>query len=163
MSLESVKKYLANYGLDGRVLEFRTSSATVEEAAAAAGVEPARIAKTLSFLADGQPLLICLAGDCRVDNAKYRKTFGVKARMIPGDDVARFTGHAPGGVCPFALPAGVKVYLDVSLRRFKSVFPACGSSSSAIELSPGELMEVLPDAAWVDVGKSTLPAGKDLP
>lgn len=153
MSIEKVRTYLAQYGLDGRILEFETSSATVELAAAAAGCEPARIAKSLSFLVDGRAILVVAAGDAKVDNAKYKAQFGTKAKMLSPDQVTEMVGHAVGGVCPFGIKDGVKVYLDESLKRFETVFPACGSGNSAIELSIGELERHSGYTAWVDVCK----------
>lgn len=153
MSIEKVRTYLAQYGLDGRILEFETSSATVELAAAAAGCEPARIAKSLSFLVDGRAILVVAAGDAKVDNAKYKAQFGTKAKMLSPDQVTEMVGHAVGGVCPFGIRDGVQVYLDESLKRFETVFPACGSGNSAIELSIGELERHSGYTAWVDVCK----------
>ncbi len=154
MSIEKVRTYLAQYGLDGRILEFETSSATVELAAAAAGCEPARIAKSLSFLVDGRAILVVAAGDAKVDNAKYKAQFGTKAKMLSPDQVTEMVGHAVGGVCPFGINQGVAVYLDASLRRFATVFPACGSSNSAIELSILELESASRYQQWVDVCKN---------
>lgn len=153
MSIEKVRTYLAQYGLDGRILEFETSSATVELAAAAAGCEPARIAKSLSFLVDGRAILVVAAGDAKVDNAKYKAQFGTKAKMLSPDQVTEMVGHAVGGVCPFGINQGVAVYLDASLRRFATVFPACGSSNSAIELTIAELEKYSGFTSWVDVCK----------
>lgn len=154
MSIQSVREYFRARGMEERILEFPVSSATVELASLALGCEPCRIAKTLSFLLDGAPVLVVVAGDARIDNAKYRRFFGAKAKMIPADQVEALIGHAVGGVCPFAVLPGVKTYLDVSLRRFRTVFPACGSANSAIELSIPEL-EACADAfaAWSDVCK----------
>ena len=155
MSIEKVREYLASYGAADRVREFTVSSATVELAALALGVESARIAKTLSFKADERTLLVVAAGDARVDNGKYKAQFGAKAKMLtPGEAVERL-GHAVGGVCPFALPEGVETYLDISLRRFDTVFPAAGSAASAIELTCGELERYCGGhfVAWVDVCK----------
>ena len=154
MSIEKVRTYLAQYGLDSRILEFETSSATVELAAAAAGCEPARIAKSLSFLVDGRAILVVAAGDAKVDNAKYKAQFGTKAKMLSPDQVAEMVGHAVGGVCPFGINEGVAVYLDQSLRRFQTVFPACGSSNSAIELTIAELESASRYMQWVDVCKN---------
>ena len=147
MSIEKVRTYLAQYGLDGRILEFETSSATVELAAAAAGCEPARIAKSLSFLVDGRAILVVAAGDAKAQ-------FGTKAKMLSPDQVTEMVGHAVGGVCPFGINQGVDVYLDASLRRFATVFPACGSSNSAIELSILELESASRYQQWVDVCKN---------
>lgn len=157
MAIEPVKAYLAARGMEGRVLEFDGSSATVELAARAAGVEPARIAKTLSFDGEEGGLLVVTAGDAKIDNAKFKAQFQRKARMLSPDAVLALTGHAVGGVCPFALPEGVPVYLDVSLKRFATVFPACGSANSAIELTMDELDRLSGARAWVDVCKGWLP------
>ena len=153
MSMEKVKAYFAQFGMEQRVLEFEVSSATVELAAQAAGVEPKRIAKTLSFLVGDTCILIVAAGDARVDNKKYKERFGVKAKMLAHDDVPEYIGHAVGGVCPFAVKEGVKVYLDESLKRFETVFPAAGSANSAIELTIPELEQYSKFDGWVDVCK----------
>ena len=153
MSVEKVKAYFEKYGMADRVLEFDVSSATVELAAQAVGCEPCRIAKTLSFLADGQPILIVAAGDAKIDNPKYKARFAAKAKMLTPEEAETLVGHAVGGVCPFAVNEGVKVYLDESLKRFPTVFPACGSSNSAIELSIGELEKYSGFDSWVDVCK----------
>ena len=136
MAIEKVKEYFGALGLADKVMEFAVSSATVELAAAAIGTEGARIAKSLTFRgADGCCLMIVTAGDTKIDNPKFKQTFGCKAKMLSADEVLAETGHAVGGVCPFALPeTGVKVYLDESMKRFETVFPACGSANSAIEL-----------------------------
>lgn len=135
MAVEKVKEFFRKHGLEGRIREFDMSSATVELAAEALHCEPCRIAKTLSFIVDGRPILIVAAGDARIDNPKYKAQFAEKAKMLPPDEVQAMIGHAVGGVCPFAVNAGVAVYLDESLKRFQTVFPACGSSNSAIELT----------------------------
>lgn len=153
MSIERVKAYLHQWGADTRVRELDTSSATVELAAQALGCEPCRIAKTLSFQGGEGSILIVAAGDAKVDNAKYKARFGVKAKMLAFDEVEERIGHAPGGVCPFAVNAGVTVYLDASLKRFETVFPACGSANSAIELTLPELETYAGAADWVDVCK----------
>ncbi len=153
MAIEAVREYLAQYQLDGRVREFPVSSATVELAAAALGTSPARIAKTLSFLVEGQCILIVAAGDARVDNAKFKAQFHTKAKMPSPPEVEALVGHAVGGVCPFAVKPGVRVFLDVSLRRFETVFPACGSANSAIELTLPELETAARAAGWIDVCK----------
>ena len=153
MSMEKVKAYFAQFGMEQRVLEFEVSSATVELAAQAAGVEPKRIAKTLSFLVGDSCILIVAAGDARVDNKKYKERFGAKAKMLAHDDVPAYIGHAVGGVCPFAVKEGVKVYLDESLKRFETVFPAAGSANSAIELTIPELEQYSKFDGWVDVCK----------
>lgn len=154
MSIEKVKAYFRSFGMEDRILEFPVSSATVELAAQALQCEPCRIAKTLSFSVEGAPILIVAAGDAKVDNAKYKARFGVKARMLSHDDAAALIGHAVGGVCPFAVNEGVRVYLDVSLRRFETVFPAAGSGNSAIELTIPELEQYACFCDWVDVCKA---------
>jgi len=153
MSIEKVRQYFRQFGMEDRILEFPVSSATVDLAAIAVGCEPARIAKTLSFMVNGEPILIVAAGDARIDNSKYKAFFHAKAKMLSAEDALNLIGHAVGGVCPFALPAGVKVYLDQSLRRFETVFPACGSSNSAIELNMGELERYSGAISWIDVCK----------
>jgi prolyl-tRNA editing enzyme YbaK/EbsC (Cys-tRNA(Pro) deacylase) len=153
MSIEKVRAYFREKGMEDRILEFDVSSATVELAAQALHCEPCRIAKTLSFQVDDQAILIVMAGDARIDNAKYKATFGVKAKMLGAEEVEAKIGHRVGGVCPFAVPPTVAVYLDQSLTRFTTVFPACGSSNSAIELTIPELERVCDYRAWVDVGK----------
>ena len=155
MSVEKVREYLTPYGVSDRMRLFEVSSATVELAAIAVGVEGARIAKTLSFKIGEDPLLIVAAGDAKVDNSKYKHFFGTKAKMLTHEEAVERTGHAVGGVCPFALPADVKTYLDVSLKRFETVFPAVGSDASAIELTCDELQKCCgPNfVAWVDVCK----------
>ena len=153
MSVQVVREYLKPFHLDERIREFSVSSATVELAAVAVGVEEERIAKTLSFMADGQPLLIVAAGDARVDNAKYKAQFHQKAKMMSAEELERFTGLHFGGVCPFAMPAPVQVWLDVSLRRFAEVYPACGSANSAVRLSIPELEKLSKPMGWVDVCK----------
>ncbi len=153
MSIAAVRDYFAAFGLAEKVLEFDTSSATVELAAQAAGVIPARIAKSLSFLVDGQAVLILTAGDAKVDNSKFKGFFHTKAKMLTPDQVVELVGHAVGGVCPFGVKEGVEVYLDVSLKRFETVFPACGSSNSAIELTIPELEKYSGYVSWVDVCK----------
>ncbi len=153
MSIERVKAYFRARNLEQRVWEFETSSATVELAAQTLGVRLARIAKTLSFALGEGCVLVVAAGDARVDNRKFKDFFGAKARMLSADEVERFTGSEVGGVCPFALPEGTPVYLDVSLRRFATVFPACGSANSAIEVSADELFRYSGAAGWADVCK----------
>lgn len=153
MSIEKVKTYFRSVGLEDRILEFPVSSATVELAAQALHCQPCHIAKTLSFRVNDDPILIVAAGDAKVDNAKYKARFGVKARMLSHEDAPAFIGHAVGGVCPFAVNPGVRVYLDVSLKRFETVFPAAGSSSSAIELTIPELETYSGYTDWVDVCK----------
>lgn len=153
MAIERVKEYFKQYGMERKILEFDVSSATVELAAQALGCEPCRIAKTLSFLVNEQPILIVTAGDTKIDNPKYKAKFGTKAKMMKPDETEGIIGHAIGGVCPFAVNNGVDIYLDESLKRFDTVFPACGSSNSAIELTIPELEQYTPFAEWVDVCK----------
>lgn len=153
MAIEKVREYFKQYGMEDRVLEFDVSSATVELAAQALHCEPCRIAKTLSFMTADAPILVVAAGDAKIDNAKYKAQFGTKAKMLTPDEVETRIGHGVGGVCPFAVNAGVTVYLDESLKRFQTVFPACGSGSSAIELTTEELERYSGYAAWVDVCK----------
>lgn len=151
MGLEQVRAWMEERGMGQRVREFTVSSATVELAAQALGCEQARIAKTLSLAREGGCLLLVTAGDVKIDNAKFKHHFGHKARMLTAEQVPQLTGHPVGGVCPFALPDGAVVCLDVSLRRFESVFPACGSANSAIELTPEELWHLTGQPEWVDV------------
>lgn len=153
MSIERVRAYFEKFGMEERIREFDTSSATVELAAAALHCEPQRIAKTLSFMVEGHAVLIVAAGEAKVDNRKYKERFGTKAKMLSPEEVETLVGHGVGGVCPFALKEGVDVYLDVSLKRFETVFPACGSSNSAIELTIPELEQYSGYAEWVDVCK----------
>ncbi len=153
MAIEKVKAYFASLGMEERVLEFDVSSATVELAAVAVGCEPGRIAKTLSFDVRGTAVLIVCAGNARIDNAKYKAQFSAKAKMLTPDEAAERVGHAVGGVCPFAVNAGVEVYLDESLKAYETVYPACGSSNSAIELTIPELEQVSGFTAWVNVCK----------
>ena len=154
MSIESVKNHLAAFGLDGRVREFDVSSATVELAAAALGTEGARIAKTISLSKkDGGCILVVCAGDHKIDNRKFKDKFGFKAAMLSPDDALTLTGHAVGGVCPFALPCGVEVYLDRSLCRFDTVYPAAGTSNSAVALSCDELFKASGAISWEDLCK----------
>ena len=153
MSIERARAYLAEKGVADRIRELDHSSATVELAAEALGVEPARIAKTLSFMLHETPILIVAAGDAKIDNHKYKSFFGVKAKMLTPEEAEKLIGHAVGGVCPFGVPENVKIYLDRSLTRFETVFPACGSSNSAIELTIHELEELSAMAEWVDVCK----------
>lgn len=154
MAIEKVREFFKNKGIENRILEFDVSSATVELAAAALNCEPCRIAKTLSFSVGDLPILIVAAGDAKIDNAKYKARFGTKAKMLTYDEVESQIGHAVGGVCPFAVNPGVAVYLDVSLKRFDTVFPACGSSNSAIELTIDELESYSSYSEWIDVCKS---------
>ena len=153
MSIEKVKAYFRQFGMENRILEFDVSSATVALAAEALHCEPCRIAKTLSFLVDGHPILIVTAGDARIDNPKYKARFAAKAKMLSLDEAASLVGHAVGGVCPFAVNDGVRVFLDKSLKRFETVFPACGSSNSAIELTIPELEQYSGYESWVNVCK----------
>lgn len=153
MSVEKVKKYFKKYGMETRVQEFDVSSATVALAAEALHCEPCRIAKTLSFMVNNSPVLIVAAGDAKIDNPKYKAQFGTKAKMLTPDEAETLVGHAVGGVCPFAINDGVTVYLDVSLKRFQTVFPACGNSNSAIELTIAELEKYSGFTAWIDVCK----------
>ena len=153
MSIEKVKSYFEKYNLENRIREFEVSSATVELAAAALNCEPQRIAKTLSFIVDGKAILVVTAGDGRIDNKKYKAQFGTKAKMLTFDETINLTGHAVGGVCPFAVKEGVVVFLDVSLKRFETVFPACGSGNSAIELTIEELERYSNYSSWVDICK----------
>ena len=154
MAIEKVKAYFAAFGLADRIREFDVSSATVELAAQALGCEPCRIAKTLSFLVEGEPILILMAGDEKIDNRKYKAQFGAKAKMPAPEETESLIGHAAGGVCPFAVNEEIDVYLDESLKRFETVFPACGSSNSAIELTIAELEKVSGFLSWVDVCKN---------
>ena len=151
MSIEKVKEYFKKYGMENRVLEFDVSSETVILAAAALNCEACRIVKTLSFITDDGPVLIAAAGDARVDNKKFRERFNTKAKMISPEETEAMVGHPVGGVCPFAVNPGVKVYLDVSVKRFKTVYPTCGSGNNAIELTVEELEKYSNSAGWVDV------------
>lgn len=153
MSIEIVRKYFSDFGMEERILEFPVSSATVELAAQAVGCIPARIAKTLSFKVGEDPILIVAAGDAKIDNRKYKDKFGKKAVMLSQEEVAEKIGHAVGGVCPFGIPDTVSVYLDESMKRFETVFPAAGSSNSAIELNMEELMRYSRAKEWIDVCK----------
>jgi len=159
MSITRVREYLRGYGAEDRVLEFDVSSATVELAAVALHTEPGRIAKTLSFMAGEKPLLIVMAGDVRVDNRKFKERFGAKPRMMTAEQLESLTGLHFGGVCPFAIPDTVEIWLDDSLRRFETVYPACGSENSAIGLSLPELETFSRCRGWVDIGK--LPVQND--
>ena len=153
MSLEGVKDYLSNEGILDRLRILHDSSATVELAAQALGCEPAWIAKTMSFLVEEGAILVVTAGDVKVDNKKFKDQFHQKAKMIPGDLVEDYIGHAPGGVCPFAIKENVPVYMDVSLKRFEKVYPAGGDAHSAVELTPAELEKYAHACGWVDVCK----------
>ncbi len=158
MSIQAVREYLKSWQADTRILEFSVSSATVELAAQAVGCEPARIAKTLSFLLQDEQgphaILIVAAGDARIDNSKYKQLFHTKAKMLQGEQVTELIGHAIGGVCPFGVKEGVRIYLDQSLKRFTTVFPAAGSSNSAIEVTMAELEEFSGSSEWIDVCKA---------
>ena len=153
MSIEAGRAYFRQFGMEDRVREFEVSSATVELAAQALGVEGARIAKTLSFMVGEQPVLILMAGDVKVDNPKYKAVFHTKAKMMTPEQLEEYVGHQIGGVCPFGIKDGVDVYLDESLKRFNTVFPACGSSNSAIELTIPQLEEFSNFKEWIDVSK----------
>ena len=153
MSIEKAREHLRRFGMEDKVIEFTVSSATVELAAAALGVEGARIAKTLSFKKGDGCVLVVAAGDAKVDNRKFKDAFGCKAKMLSPDEVLSLVGHPVGGVCPFGINPGVPVYLDESLRRFEIVYPACGSANSAIPVTPEELFRVSGAVGWVDVCK----------
>lgn len=153
MSIEKVREYFRSVGIENRIRELDESSATVELAAAALGCEGARIAKSLSFKVGGAPVIVVCAGDVKIDNAKFKGYFNEKAKMLSPDEVETLIGHAVGGVCPFAVNDGVRVYLDESMKRFDTVFPACGSSNSAIELTVDELWKYSDAEAWIDVCK----------
>ena len=153
MAIEKVKAYFRNYGMEERVLELDMSSATVELAAQALHCQPERIAKTLSFLVEGRAVLVVAAGDAKIDNAKYKAKFAAKAKMLSPQEAEAMVGHAVGGVCPFGIPDTVSVYLDESMKRFETVFPAAGSSNSAIELNMEELMRYSRAKEWIDVCK----------
>ena len=157
MAIEEVKEYFRQFGITNRIMEFEGSSATVELAAAALNCQPARIAKTLSFIVNDQPILIVAAGDTKIDNSKYTARFGTKAKMLSPEQAVALVGHAVGGVCPFAVNDGVTVFLDESLKRFQTVFPACGSSNSAVELTIPELERYSHFSAWIDVCKLVSP------
>lgn len=156
MAIEAVKTYFRQYGMEDKIREFDVSSATVELAASALQCEPQRIAKTLSFLVADHPVLVVAAGDAKVDNHKFKEQFSTKAKMLLPDQVEAMVGHAVGGVCPFAVKEDVTVYLDVSLQRFETVFPACGSANSAIELTISELEKYSGYQGWIDVCKGYL-------
>ena len=153
MSIERVKEYFGKYNMADRVQEFEVSSATLELAAIALNCEGCRIAKSLTFKVDEKPIMIVVAGDAKIDNPKYKAQFSTKAKMLTAEEAVTLIGHAVGGVCPFAVNEGVTVYLDESLKRFKTVFPACGSSNSAIELTIEELEKYSGFTAWIDVCK----------
>ena len=153
MSLEKAERYLEHKGMLDRVIRLKESTATVAEAAEALGVEPGMIAKTMSFLQDGQAVLILTEGTARIDNRKYKDTFHIKAKMIPFEEVEEIIGHAPGGVCPFGVKEGIKVYLDESLKRFDTVYPAAGNDHSAVRLTIEDLENAVDSEGWIDVCK----------
>ena len=153
MAIEKVREYFRQFDMEDRIQEFDVSSATVELAAAALNCEGKRIAKTLSFMVDGSPILIVTAGDTKIDNPKYKAKFATKAKMLTPEQAENLVGHAVGGVCPFAVNEGVTVYLDASMKRFETMFPACGSSNSAIELTIEELEKYSGFKEWIDVCK----------
>lgn len=153
MSFIQAKEHLKKYGLDDRIIEFDVSSATVKEAAEALGCEEKDIAKTLSFIVDDKPILIVVSGDSKIDNSKYKAEFHTKAKMIAFDDVEKLIGHAIGGVCPFGINDGVTVYLDESLKKLQTIYPACGSSNSAVRLNLSELEKSSTYQKWIDVCK----------
>ena len=154
MSIEKVREYLKQFNKDNDIKELDESTATVELAARALGTEEARIAKSLSFYKGDGAMVIVVAGDAKIDNRKFKDYFGFKAKMLSPEDTEKFTGHQVGGVCPFALPENVKVYLDVSMKRFETMFPACGSGNSAIELTLEELEKTSGSNTWIDVCKN---------
>ena len=153
MALEQAKKYLTEKGYADRIIELEESSATVQLAAEALGVEPGMIAKTMSFLQGEQPVLILTEGTARIDNRKYKDTFHIKAKMIPFEEVEEIIGHAPSGVCPFGVKEGIKVYLDESLKRFDTVYPAAGNDHSAVRLTIEDLENAVDSEGWIDVCK----------
>ena len=153
MSLEKAKKHLEKFNLEDKIMEFTQSSATVEEAAKAIGCKESEIAKTLSFLIEDKPILIVVAGDCKIDNGKYKQEFGKKAKMIPYEEVEKLIGHNVGGVCPFGINENVTVYLDNSLKKFDTIYPACGESNTAIKLTIEELEKTSNYKKWIDVCK----------
>lgn len=156
MAIEKAREYLKKYGLENNVMEFDVSSATVEEAAKAVGCNEQEIAKTLSFLVEEKPILIVVSGDSKIDNSKYKAEFHTKARMIPFDNVEEMIGHAVGGVCPFGVKDEVVIYLDNSLRKCETIYPACGSSNSAVKLTLEQLEQATNFEKWVDVCKVVL-------
>ena len=153
MSFIKAKEYIEKYGLEKNIMEFTVSSATVEEAAKAVNCKEEEIAKTLSFLVEEKPIVIVIAGDKKIDNSKYKAEFHSKAKMIPLDNVEKLIGHEVGGVCPFGIKENIQVYLDISLKRFSIVYPACGSSNSAIKLTIEELEKISNYKKWIDVCK----------
>lgn len=153
MSLVKTREYLEKFGLENRIMEFSVSSATVEEAAKAINCKEGEIAKTLSFIVDNRPILIVVAGDSKIDNSKYKAEFSTKAKMIPYENVEELIGHVVGGVCPFGVKDDVTIYLDNSLKRFEIIYPACGSTNSAVKLTVDELEKISNYKKWVDVCK----------
>lgn len=153
MAIQKVIKYLKQFNLEDRITEFEESSATVELAAQRLGVEPRRIAKTLSFLVGDKTMLIVTAGDAKIDNGKYKEFFGTKAKMLKGDEVPERTGYEIGGVCPFDNPDNTLKYLDISLKRFDAVYPAAGNAKSSVKMTPDELYEYAKADGWVDLCK----------
>ncbi len=153
MAIEKVKEYFKNFGIEERIQEFKVSSATVELAAIALGCAPERIAKSLSFMVNEKPIIIVVAGDVKISNSKFKQQFQAKAKMLTFEEAENLIGHKVGGVCPFAINNGVDVYLDISLKAYETVFPACGSSNSAIELTIQELEKYSNYKSWVDVGQ----------
>lgn len=151
MAFETAYNYLKSKEMADRVMEFSTSSATVELAAAAIGCEPARIAKSLTFMGASGPVMIVCAGDAKISNSKYKAFFGVKAKMLTREEVSDLIGHDVGGVCPFGIKDGVQVYLDVSMKRFDIIYPACGNAASAVKLTPDELGAIVSLSGWIDV------------
>ena len=156
MAIENVKEYFKSFGIEERIQEFEVSSATVELAAIALGCAPERIAKSLSFMVNEKPIIIVVAGDVKISNSKFKQQFQTKAKMLTFEEAENLIGHKVGGVCPFAINDGVDVYLDVSLKAYKTVFPACGSSNSAIELTIEELEKYSNYKSWVDVGQDKI-------
>lgn len=154
MSIEKVREYFKQFNMENSILEMQESTATVELAALALDTEQARIAKSLSFYDGDSAMIVVVAGDAKIDNKKFKEEFGFKAKMLSPDDAVKFTGHAVGGVCPFALPENIRVFLDDSMKRFKTMFPACGSSNSAIELTLDELDKFSNNVKWIDVCKN---------
>ncbi len=154
MSLVKAREYLQKFGLENKIMEFDVSSATVEEAAKAINCKEEEIVKTLSFIVDDKPILVAVAGDSKIDNSKFKAEFDTKAKMIPFDSVEELIGHAVGGVCPFGINENVDVYLDNSLKRFEIIYPACGSSNSAVKLTLEELEKTSNYKKWIDVCKS---------
>ena len=153
MSIEKVKEYFKQFGIEERIQEFKVSSATVELAAVALGCNPERIAKSLSFMLNDKPIIIVVAGNIKISNSKFKQLFQTKAKMLTFEEAENLIGHKVGGVCPFAINDGVDVYLDISLKAYETVFPACGSNNSAIELSIPELEKYSNYKSWVDVGQ----------